>query len=142
MRAILKQGVTTIPALGISLVPKFVCGACWPALGAAFAALGVGPLVSVPYLTPLTFLVLAVTAANLWRGADRDPAHRSFWIGLLAIGGVVTGKFWFESATVTYAAVGLLVLASVWQVVIVARAQPTCAVPHGCAVPTTQGERR
>ena len=71
-------------------------------------------LISAAYLLPLTaaFLVIAV-AALAFRASNRR-GYGPFVCGLIAGSFVLAGKFAWSSNLTTYSALGLLVIASVW----------------------------
>lgn len=109
-----QKGVAVFPAVGVALLPKLTCPACWPAYAGLLSALGLGFLNYTPYLLPLTALFLALTLATL---AYRARARRGF--GPLILGGfaamtVLIGKFSLDSDSALYAGVALLVGASLW----------------------------
>lgn len=109
-----KQSLATIPGVGLSLLPKLACPFCWPAYAGLLSSVGLGFLISARYLLPVTavFLVLAVGALAF--RADRRRGYGPFLLGLFAAVGVLVGKFWWDSNPVMYAAVLVLVVASVW----------------------------
>jgi hypothetical protein len=109
-----KQSILAFPSIGISLLPKLVCPACWPAYAGLLTSIGLGFLISVRYLLPLTiaFLVLAL-AAMLFRARDRH-GYGPFLLAVLAAGGVLLSKFAWDSRPTVYGAIGLLVVASLW----------------------------
>jgi hypothetical protein len=109
-----KQGLLALPSVGVSLLPKLACPACWPAYAGLLTSLGLGFLISVAYLLPLTagFLVLAL-AAMAFRARDRD-GYGPFVLGSVAAAGVLIGKFVWESNPIMYGAAGLLVISSLW----------------------------
>jgi hypothetical protein len=116
MNRVLRQGLITMPGVGVSLLPKLACPICWPAYAALLSSVGLGFLITAKYLLPVTaaFLVLGVTTlairARLRRG------YGPFVLGSLAAAGVLSAKFWWESSLAMYAAIGLLVIASTWNV--------------------------
>ncbi len=67
-----RQSILAVPSIGVSVLPKLACPACWPAYAGLLTSIGLGFLISVRYLLPLTiaFLVLAL-AAMLFRARDR-----------------------------------------------------------------------
>jgi hypothetical protein len=69
---------------------------------------------STTYLFPLTAVLVALAVGSLAFRALRRRGLGPFWLGLAAAAFVLTGKFYFESVTATYAGVGLLVCASLW----------------------------
>jgi hypothetical protein len=109
-----KQGLTAIPGIGVSLLPKLACPLCWPAYAGLLSAVGLGFLISTKYLLPITavFLILAVGALAF--RAQRRHGYWPFILGLIAATGVLVGKFWLNSNSAMYAAVGMLVIASMW----------------------------
>ena len=74
-----KQGLLALPSVGVSILPKLACQACWPAYAGLLSSVGLGFLISTVYLLPLTaaFLLLAVAAlafrANKRRGYGCAP---------------------------------------------------------------------
>ena len=121
-----KQSFMTIPGVGVSLLPKLACPFCWPAYAGLLSSVGLGFLISAKYVLPITaaFVVLAV-AALAFR-ARRRHGYRPFLIGLVAAVGVLAGKFWWESNPAMYAAVGLLIIASVWNAWPLSVSGPDC----------------
>jgi len=103
-----------VPAVGISLLPKLACPACWPAYAGLLSAVGLGFLIDTTYLLPLTvvFLVVAVGALG-WRAGSRR-GFGPFVLGLLAATVVIVGKFSFDSNSAMYGGIALLVGASLW----------------------------
>src|SRR5437870_2206899 len=122
-----KQNLLTIPGVGAALLPKLACPLCWPAYAGLLSSVGLGFLISAKYLLPLTaaFLVLAV-GVLVFRAHERH-GYAPFMLGLFAAAGVLAGKFWWESNPAMYAAVGLLVIASMWNVWPHRVAVPDCA---------------
>ncbi len=114
MRRAWKQGLASLPAIGLSALPKLACPVCWPAYAGLLSSLGLGFLLSAAYLFPLTiaFLILALAAL-----AFRAKSRRGFGpllIGLVASIGILLGKFVWESHATIYGGVGMLVVASLW----------------------------
>ena len=114
MNSRLKQGLLALPSVGFSMLPKLACPACWPAYAGLLSSAGLGFLISTTYLLPLTagFLFLAV-AALLFR-ANKRRGYGPFVLGLVAGSAVLWGKFAWESKLTMYSALGLLVVASLW----------------------------
>jgi hypothetical protein len=127
-----KQAVTALPGIGVSLLPKLMCPACWPAYAGVVSAAGLSFLISAKYLLPLTAAFLAITAFALGFRASRRHGYGPFSVGLLAAAVILTGKFYFDAEQATYAGVGILVAASVWNSwPRHAAAVPSCCVPAG-----------
>ena len=112
-----KETTLAVPGVGVSMLPKVICPVCSPAYAAVLSSLGLGFLVSTAYLLPVTVAFLAIAVSALAFRASSRRGLRPFWIGMIAASSVVAGKFWLDSATITYTGVGLLVLASVWNVI-------------------------
>lgn len=109
-----KQGLLAAPSVGVSLLPKLACPACWPAYAGLLTSVGLGFLVSVAYLLPLTaaFLVLALMA-TAFRARERR-GYGPFLLGTVAACGVLLDKFVWESNSIMYGSVGFLVISSLW----------------------------
>ncbi len=109
-----RQSMFALPSIGVSVLPKLACPACWPAYAGLLTSIGLGFLISVRYVLPLTvaFLVLAL-AAMLFRARDRR-GYGPFRLAVLAASGVLLGKFSWDSRATVYGAIGLLVVASLW----------------------------
>lgn len=126
MTRIWKQGLIAIPSIGVSLLPKLACPLCWPAYAGLLSSVGLGFLISARYLLPLTAVFLLLTLAALGFGARNRRGYGPLMVGLVAAAGVMMGKFGWESNAVLYGAVGLLVMASLWN-----------TFPRGVATETT-----
>jgi len=109
-----KRGWLALPSVGVSMLPKLACPACWPAYAGLLTSIGLGFLISAVYLLPLTvaFLVLAL-GAMVFRARERH-GYRPFLLGIIAASGVLIGKFVWVSNSTIYGSVGLLVMASLW----------------------------
>ena len=112
--AAMKHSLPALPAVGLALLPKLTCAACWPAYAGLLSALGIGFFDYTPYLLPLTGIFLILTLAAL---SYRARSRRGF--GPLALGGlaaiiVLVGKFWLDSNAALYGSVTLLVGATLW----------------------------
>jgi len=128
-----RRGLAVLPGIGISLLPKLMCPACWPAYAGIVSALGLGFLISEKYLLPLTIGFLAITATSLGLRASRRHGYGPFWVGLVAAVVILTGKFYFDAERATYAGVALLVAASIWNSWPQRAATPSCpaCIPAG-----------
>ncbi len=136
----------TLPAVGIALLPKLTCAACWPAYAGLLSALGIGFIDYTPYLLPLTAVFLLLTLGMLaWRARSRR-GYRPFVLGALAAAIVLVGKFGLDSDLALYGGITLLVGASLWNAW-PKRAASACAacitVPQAPAVsaPLSTGQR-
>ena len=110
MNRVWKQGLLALPSIGISILPKLACPACWPAYAGLLTSIGLGFLISMVYLLPLTsaFLVLAL-GAMVFRARQRH-GYGPFLLGVVAASGVLLGKFVWESNAIMYGAIGLLII--------------------------------
>ncbi|HXM95217.1 MAG TPA: MerC family mercury resistance protein [Candidatus Dormibacteraeota bacterium] len=125
-----KQGLVALPGIGVSILPKLACPACWPAYAAVLSSVGLGFLISTAYLLPLTALFLALALGALAFRASSRRGYVPFFLGSVAAVGVLLGKFVWQSNPIMYGAVGLLVVASLWN------AWPR----HGTKIQITSGE--
>ena len=66
------------------------------------------------YLLPFTAGFLALALAAMGFRANSRHGYGPFLLGVVATVGVLLGKFRWESKATMYGAVGLLVLASLW----------------------------
>src|SRR5713226_2337179 len=96
MTRTLKQGLLSLPGVGISLLPKLMCPACWPAYAAVLSFVGLGFLISTTYLLPLTILFLAVAVGSI---GSRAPGRRGlgpFWMVPAAAALILAGNFYLN----------------------------------------------
>ena len=114
MRRMSRQSLLSLPSLGISMLPKLACPACWPAYAGLLSSIGLGFLMSAAYLFPLTVLFLSLAVGALAFRAKKRYGYGPFWMGLLAAIAVLSAKFVWESNAAMYGALGLLIVASVW----------------------------
>lgn len=109
-----KQTLVAIPGIGVSLLPKLACPLCWPAYAGLLSSVGLGFLISSKYLLPFTAVFLVLALGALAFRARRRHGYGPFLLGLVAAVGVIVAKFQWESNLSLYGAVGLLVVASLW----------------------------
>jgi hypothetical protein len=110
----LKQGLLALPSVGFSMLPKLACPACWPAYAGLLSSVGLGFLISTAYLLPLTAAFLLLAVAALAFRANKRRGYGPFVLGLVAGSAVLLGKFAWESKLTMYSALGLLLVASLW----------------------------
>lgn len=113
----LKETALAVPGVAVSMLPKVICPICSPAYAAVVSSVGLGFLVETTYLLPITVAFLAIAVGSLALRASNPRGLRPFWIGVIAAGGVVAGKFWLGATAITYAGIGLLIVASMWNVI-------------------------
>ena len=126
-----KLGLLTIPGVLVSLLPSLACPLCWPAYAALASSLGLGFLASSTYLLPVTGVLLAVAIVGLGLQA-KNKGFGPLTLGLVSAGTILPGKFLLASASMTYAGVALLVIASGWSLL---PARPAVAACPTCATP-------
>jgi hypothetical protein len=114
MSRISKQGLLALPSVGISMLPKLACPACWPAYAGLLTSVGFGFLISAVYLLPLTVAFLALALCALVFRANKRQGYGPSLLGLFAVIGILLGKFVWESNSIMYGGLGLLVIASLW----------------------------
>jgi hypothetical protein len=109
-----KYHLAVVPAILLALLPNLTCPACWPAYAGSLSAFGLGFLARSEYLMPLTSAFLAIALAGLWHRAEARRGYLPFYLGFLASGTLLIGKFWIESDPLFYAGLFTLVGASLW----------------------------
>lgn len=109
-----RHSLVALPGVGVSLLPKLACPLCWPAYAGLLSSVGLGFLISTKYLLPFTVAFLALALGALAFRAKKRHGYKPLVLGVVAAGGILAGKFHWESNLVLYSAVGLLVVSSVW----------------------------
>jgi hypothetical protein len=109
-----RSWLAIIPAIGVSMLPKLVCPACWPAYVGLLSSIGLGFLMKTVYLLPLTVGLLIVAVGALGFRAWNRHGFGPFATGVVAALIVIVGKFQFESDPAMYGGIALLIAASVW----------------------------
>ena len=109
-----RSSLATLPGIGLAFLPKIACPACWPAYAGVLTSLGLGFLLDVRWLLPLTAAFLLIAVVALGFRARRRRGFGPFFVGIGAAAIVLGGKFGFESDRAMYAGLGLLVAASIW----------------------------
>ena len=109
-----RRTAAVLPGIGVSLMPKLICPLCWPAYAGLLSAVGLGFLINARNLLVFTalFLMFAVTALA-FRGRQRR-GYGPAVMGIAASAAVLIGKFYLESPAMAYAAVCVLIAASLW----------------------------
>ena len=110
----LTLGGTSLPAVGVALLPKLACPACWPAYAGLLSSLGIGFIDYTPYLLPLTSFFIIIVIASLAYKARQRRGFKPLLLGLAAAAILLLGKFAYDSDGIMYAGLVLLVLASLW----------------------------
>lgn len=109
-----RHAVLALPGVGVSILPKLICPLCWPAYAGLLTSIGLSFLISAAYLLPLTVVFLLFALGAMGFRANMRHGYSPFLLGLAAASGILVGKFALESKPIMYGAVGLLVLASLW----------------------------
>jgi mercuric ion transport protein len=109
-----KRSMAILPAVGVALLPKVACPACWPAYAGILSAVGLSFLLETSILLPLTAVFLATAVGSLAFRASRRRGYGPFAVGLAGAATVLIGKFVFESDAAMYGGLGVLVAASLW----------------------------
>src|SRR5713101_7960802 len=97
-----KQGLLALPGVGVSLLPKLACPACWPAYAGLLSSVGLGFLISAAYLLPLTATFLLFALVALAFRARQRSGYGPFLLGLVGTVGVLVGKFVWQSNPTVY----------------------------------------
>jgi hypothetical protein len=109
-----RASLAALPGIGASLLPVGICPACWPAYAGLLGSLGLGALLQVKYLFPLTAAFLALAVWGLAYKARTRRGYGPFYLGLAGSAVVLAGKFYFGFGAAAYAGVALLLAGSVW----------------------------
>ncbi len=108
------RSVLGIPAAALAALP--LCPACYPAYAGILSAVGLTALADTAVQTVLTALFLSVALGALLYKAKSRRGYGPFALGTAASVALSFSKFVMGSDPITYAAVGVLVLAGVWNV--------------------------
>jgi mercuric ion transport protein len=102
------------PAVGVALLPKLACPACWPAYAALVSSMGLGFLIDSQYLFWLTTLVMVVAVLALGYRAGTRHGFGPMIVGLVSGGTLLAGKFLWDLTWLSYAGVAGLMASAVW----------------------------
>ncbi len=108
------RSVLGIPAAALAALP--LCPACYPAYAGILSALGLTALSDTTVQTLLTILFLSAALGALLYKAKSRRGYGPFALGAAASAILSFSKFVMGSDAITYAAVGVLVLAGLWNV--------------------------
>ncbi len=108
------RSILGIPAAALAALP--LCPACYPAYAGILSALGLTALSNTTVQTVLTLLFLAAALGALLYKAKSRRGYGPFALGTAATLALSFAKFVMGSNPITYAAVGVLVLAGFWNV--------------------------
>ncbi|MGB7924804.1 MAG: hypothetical protein WCF57_16295 [Pyrinomonadaceae bacterium] len=107
-----RLNLALVPALVMAVLPK--CPFCLLAYAGVLGTLGFDPVLYRSWLLPLTAIFSGTAVGMLAYRARRRRGYGPFFLGLLAVSIILTGKFHFDYMPATYLGVGLLLSASVW----------------------------
>lgn len=111
---------------GAWLIPVGICPACWPAYAGVVSSLGLGFTLSAEFLVPVAVLLFAVSILALGYRAEKRRGFGPLCLGVVGGLGVLSGKLWFSSERVSYAALGAIVIAGLWN------SWPSRRLPASC----------
>ena len=105
---------SVLPGIGVALMPKLICPLCWPAYAGLLSSVGLGFLINSRNLMIVTALFLIVAVTALAFRARQRRGYGPALAGLAASIVIVLGKFYLDSPPTMYAALSILIAASVW----------------------------
>ncbi|MBR29665.1 MAG: hypothetical protein CMN77_00090 [Spirochaetaceae bacterium] len=104
----------TLPAVGLAMLPKLTCAACFPAYAAILGSLGIGLWNYTPYLLPLTIASLAIVLFMLAFRARRRRGYMPLIVGVIVSLAIIFSKFYLHSDPLLYVGIAGLILVSGW----------------------------
>ena len=78
------------------------------------SSIGLGFLLNIEYLLPITALFLMLAVGALLHGAKKRRGYRPFWLGLTGAMTIIVAKFLFHNEVAMYAGLAALAIASFW----------------------------
>ena len=115
----MKKILLAIPsflAAVVAAAPILTCPACWPLYAGLLSSLGVGFVDYTPYILPATLVMLAFALAALGWKANQRRGYSPLFLGVIASGLLVGGKFYLNHDWLFYAGAALLIGASIWNI--------------------------
>ncbi len=85
-----------------------------PAYAGLLGSMGLAFLMESTYLIPLTAVCLTLSVGGLAIGTSLRNGLAPFWLGVTASLVLLIGKFVFDSGLTVTLAIGLLLIASIW----------------------------
>jgi hypothetical protein len=82
-----KQALLPLPGIGVSMLPKLACPACWPVYAGLLASIGLGFLTAEVFLLPLSATFLALAVGGMAFRARERRGYGPFLLGVAAAGG-------------------------------------------------------
>ena len=115
-RRVWRKGWLTVPGISVALLPKLACPLCWPFYSGIISSVGLGFLISTKYLLTFTVAFLILTFGALAYHAKQRRGYGPLMLGMAGAVAVVIGKFDLESNPVTFTGIGVLGVASAWNI--------------------------
>lgn len=109
-----KNVAGVFPAVGVGLLPKMTCPACWPAYSWLLGVLGLEFINFTPWLFPITTAFLALSVFILACRGKQRRGYGPFFLGLMGSGLLIAGKFQFNRSLITNSGILILMLAFLW----------------------------
>lgn len=110
----IRSYLSVLPAVVLALLPRLACPCQFPAYAGLLGSMGLSFLTKTVYLFPLTAACLTFAVGGLAIGAKLRQGYAPFWVGLCAAILLMAGKFVFVSDAIVYAAIIVLLAASLW----------------------------
>jgi len=104
--------LAVVPGVGASLLPVASCPACWLASTGLLASVGLGFVADERVLLPVTVAFLGAPLASLGYRARPRRGYRP--LDVMAVGIILTGKFWLASDTLLSLGVAMFIGVSLW----------------------------
>ncbi len=106
--------LSMLPTIGIALLPKLFCPACWPAYAGLLSSLGLGFFDYTPYMLPTMLLFVVIALSALWYRAAQRRGYGPFYLGAGASGVLLLSKFHFDNDPLMWLGLVMLISASLW----------------------------
>jgi len=113
-RGRIRRTLAMVPSVGVALLPKIACPACWPAYAGLLGSLGLGFLMKTRVLLPLTTVFLLLALFMLGFRARRRNGFGPMLLGGVGATIILLAKFVSGNDPVLYGGAGLLITASFW----------------------------
>lgn len=110
----IKFNTSLVPTVGVALLPKLTCPACWPAYAGLLSSLGIGFVDYTPYLVPFTLVFLVISLSTMVYHAKSRHGYGPLLLGLFAGAVLMVGKFVYDNDIAMYTGLVILVAASLW----------------------------
>jgi hypothetical protein len=122
-----KEKVSNV-STSIAALLGFACPACFPAVIAALSSVGFGFLASAKVIVPILFIFLFGGWFGLWLGYKLHKNITPLILSILAGVMIPVGRFVLGSQPLAYLASGLVIIAAVWNILLLRHYKKVCAV--------------